>query len=363
MSTTLFRVRTPLQGIDNEQEVIDVLNELATLGWDANQWSEDKADVVLEDLHAMFPSYQNASEDEKSEMFDQYYETLADQFFIETFGNGKKGYLRSDCATLLACAQNNLRKAKVMASCTKHVWAYTHHNGHKTCELCNTFADCSVEEAKAHYEVGHVTVDDHKVLYFHRHLTLCVCGSHEVYYLSDAMFLETKYRCIHCRSFIPARYDNTSFSRHSVFLSPTDKKYPTGDANPTKRLDHDYHRIPRLGARSISSVNENINRYIVKMINHWLYVMDEPFEDGVKFTAWLSPHLSHCLEKSKFQIQHQDTHFNVVDIKSLCVSRKEEKYEIGFSFALCKTTNIHRSGEQIMTDILTALTTNKKRES
>ena len=343
-----FNIRTPLTGVENEREIILVLNELAQLGWNSHQWSTDKPDFTTEDVIKAFPQYSSLNHIEQEKLWEDYLDNLPDTFFIESFGKMHHGYIRSDQDTLLACAKDILAKAQKKANCLPHEWKYTHSNGHKTCKNCYTFAPCSVEEAKANYEAGHVELDAHKVLYFNRNNAICSCGSHEIYYLKDSMFFDTRYKCVSCHQFLPARYDN-SHSHFSNVLSPSDPNFLTGDLAPTKRLHYNPQKIVRMGVATLPFLESQIIRYVMKMIQHYTFVSEQDPNDLEQMTSWLAPYVRACIQQGKFQIKKDDQRFDVTDIHLTSLS------PVSYSLSIQPAENKQATFEEILTVIANSL--------
>lgn len=316
-----FKSRNPINNIAKISKkdalqldkIIEILNELADLGWNSNQWSTSTPDFEIEDVEKIYPTYKSMSEDEKFKVMGDYIDTLPEYFFIESFGNKKYGYLRADRPTVLECAQSCLEQAKIMINCINHDWIYSHSNCcHKTCKICGTFTKCSLEEALEHFPKGAFELNESLTLYFNHNKELCTCGSHKLYYNTHSMFNKTNYQCTECHEFKPTKYKKTkptSFNYLSV--SPLDNDYDDAIILTDDDSPHNRHELFTIGYSNKEFVNQLIQRYTLRMLLHFLHVEQRSCSE---FFEWFKPYIKKCIAISNLQIKENEQYLDITDI-------------------------------------------------
>ncbi|MCK1999862.1 hypothetical protein MZM54_00510 [[Brevibacterium] frigoritolerans] len=324
-----FKTREPIESVhkiskdEDIEKLRTLLNELAELGWTANQWSDMLPDDDDPILLTVEPKFNDFTKEEKDIFFDVHFERIPKRYFIESFEHPKFGYIRAEGYSLVECAEKLIQRGKKQLGCS-HSWAYTHSNGHKTCKLCKTFVPCTVNEALAHYEKGSVKIDEAFTLYFHNARSLCTCGSDKLHYLQHSMFDEKQYQCPVCKKYWPIKYRDSKHS--SLPVSPNDDGYETASIETKKRM-WDRHRFITFGVASENQIKKQINQYILRMAKHYHYI--EMGQSVGTFMEWVTPYVKEAVIKTDTQIIVSGKKYTLKGITDLYINLDEKKIQYG----------------------------------
>jgi len=294
----MYKLKRPLEDMllispqESLEAIRETFDEIAAYGSTYFQWSRSSQPLNHRPTYQAFtelhPMYNDMPRNQQNVLRKNFIAQQPNYFFIEVFG-GKYGFVRATGTTFEEIAQRILEKIQKMHHCPEHEWAYTHSNGHKTCKKCSFFADCTVDEALAHYEKGEVKINANETLQFDHTKELCICGSHSKLWLRHSHFPEKNAKCTACHQFIPLTKENSILS------------------------------LPLTTDEQIKSdfVLENETSMDEKELNHvfssWLHTlyMHHSFVEKTEqpFIEWVQPYLNKATTLNTLYVQKEDSTF------------------------------------------------------
>lgn len=312
-----YTTREPLEKmlILNKNEDIskieDLFNELEKDGFTFFQWSSFSSPIEKPGAYDKYTHWLNGRKSDVDLMIE-WQENHAGYtwFFIEAFG---PQFLRGEGETFFDCIQQIQKQWREQTLCTEHTWAYTHHNGHKTCSNCGHFAPCSVEEALTNYQSGSVEIDKHHSLQFDHEKPLCSCGSHRKIYFHDSFFPEKTYFCENCNSWLPIE-------------KMYEKMHGTDVSASMNRL------VVFSKGKKISEnrANQIVQRFLDKMLRHFIFIEKKEESYTIdEFSSWIYPYLQQFVEIWNPYLVYNEQTYKITQISVSDLIVKEHKL---FSF-------------------------------